>query len=100
MSKHEPARDEEHIRRRLEQLDAEERDLHGKDMTPLRFMAHSSHLRQDAIDNERAKLRAALGHERSPDAAQRRSHMPGWMLLAASVVVMMAVLAITSALMN
>lgn len=100
MSEHEPARDEEYIRRRLEQLDVEERDLHGKDMTPLRFMVHSSHLRQDAIDNERAKLRTALGHEATPGAAHRRSQIPRWMLLAASVVAIMVVLAITSALMS
>ena len=86
------------IRRRLEQLDAEERDLHGKDATPLAFLAHSSHLRQEEIDMERAELRAVLGHETTSGAFRRRSQLPGWILLTVGVVVIMAVLAITSAL--
>ncbi|MFS0713125.1 hypothetical protein ABC195_04525 [Microbacterium sp. 2P01SA-2] len=90
--------DEEGIRRRLEQLDAEERDLHGKDATPLAFLAHSSHLRQEEIDEERAELRAALGHDETSGASRRRSQLPGWILLTAGVGVIMAVLAITSAL--
>ena len=98
MSRQEPARDEGSIRRRLEQLDAEECDLHGKDATPLAFLAHSSHLRQEEIDKERAELRAALGHDETPGVSRRRSQLPGWVLLTVGVVVIMAVLAITSAL--